>query len=689
MSDRVTSSLAQEALWLETATLEDDGAHNLLWTITLDGPVEAGAIASALVAIIRRHDALRTVFRFGGSALAAYVQAPPDGLDLPIVDDEPDPQTLTAFGLGGYDLSGGPLYRFCLFRAGPQRWVLACGFHHMITDGGSWVRFVRSFAAELEGRAVLVPALSYADYAQDQRQRWSGPHAGDAALDYWRAITGGQTASWPIPQARTGGGLGSREGHVLTTRLDGPACSALEGLAAKLGTTPYRTGLSAFCAYLMALTGRTSLPVGIVLTGRGAPALSEMIGYFVQLGLVRAEGDADTDFATLVRRIDAALNAARAHQDFPFARAVRAMRRNHAADRMPFAPASFVRMPECRAIQAGPLTLTQTRVFLPRADRDLSVYMERDDTGVSLNWVARADRLDRDALERISAAFHHVLDSVLERPDMRLGDIPRMAPQEAGDVARLGRGPQCPRAPGRRLHTEILAQAVRTPDRIAIIDGENAISYRAMVVQASRLAARMIAAGLTPGASVVLLLPRSADAVIAELAAMIAGGVFTPVDPDWPAKRIAAVLAQLGPAVGIALPGEMLPDLPVGPVWLEIGDDSGAVSEPLPAQQPDLPGEAPLYCIFTSGSTGQPKGAVNTHDGILNRLDAMTGMMGTPSEDTVLATAAPTTDTSIWLYFWPLLYGGRTVIAPLSEIVVPGALTRLFQDQTIGRMLGQ
>jgi amino acid adenylation domain-containing protein len=677
-------------LWLDAALPGDHADQHLLWTIDLHGPLSHEQVTRVLQGIVDREAALRTVFRFRETGLEAgtldqikvLLPLEPAGAGGDDVQSR-----LDGFGLIDFDLVRGPLFRFCLYRLAPERHVLACGFHHMVMDGESWGGFYRQFAMGLDGQALAPAPRSYADWSEEQRRVWSRPEACEAPLRFWKAVTQGVTASWTLPHAGKGDDPVSRSAVRLETQLGTETGRQLAELAGRLKQSPYRIALAAFGAYWLKLTGRNELPIGLALSGRDTPDLADRIGYFVQLGVVAMRGRSTDRFDDLVRRMGDQVRQARRHQAFPFALAVRAMRRNHQPGQMPFSPVSFIRMPDAPPCRAGALDLAQRRVFLPRADRDISVYMQIEPDRICLHWVARAACLDPAALERLAEGYQAALGRLLQDPSMRLRDLRVVPPAQLEQIAALGRGPDRPRSPGRRLDALIWSQAARTPDRVALVDGGTRLTYRQLVDAADGLAGRLLSAGLCAGGRVPLVLPRGAAAVVAELAVMRAGGVFVPIDPDWPVRRIEAVLATIQAEVGIADADAVIEPRPAaceaGMSWLSPHDGGTAMTGPARAEGAPASPDGAIYCIFTSGSTGAPKGALNTHDGVLNRFDAMTEAWGSPAQDIVLATAAPTTDTSVWLYFWPLTQGGTTVIAPLEAVADPKALTRLCRSRQV------
>ncbi|MFE3446653.1 non-ribosomal peptide synthase/polyketide synthase [Nocardia sp. NPDC059180] len=234
-----------------------------------------------------------------------------------------------------------------------------------------------------------------------------------------------------------------------------------------------------------------------------------------------------------------------------------------------------------------------------------------------------------------------------------------------GTPPSLGQG-AIPGAIGPTLLDAFAARATRTPDAIAVVDGDLRLTYAELAARTNRLARHLIAAGVGPEALVALGMPRSADFVIAAYAVLTAGGAYVPLDPDQPSARIAQVLETAQPVCVLIRSGDTWPidaEVPVVVV------DDGRVAAHSPEPVSDAQRLVPLrpahtaYVIFTSGSTGRPKGVAVPHAAVVNQIDWITAEYSIDSDDVVLFKTPATFDVSVWELFAPTAVGARLVVA--------------------------
>ncbi|MET9183615.1 amino acid adenylation domain-containing protein, partial [Kitasatospora aureofaciens] len=240
--------------------------------------------------------------------------------------------------------------------------------------------------------------------------------------------------------------------------------------------------------------------------------------------------------------------------------------------------------------------------------------------------------------------------------------------------------------PAATLPELFAAQAARTPDATALVFGDESLTYAELEARAERLARLLIARGAGPERTVALVLERSVEMVVALLATVRAGAAYLPVDPEYPADRVAVVLADGDPALVLATraTAAVAQQADAEPLLLdaeeilaELADLTGAA--PAVALRP----EHPAYVIFTSGSTGRPKGVAVPHAGIVNRLAWMQHAYGLTAEDRVLQKTPFGFDVSVWEFFWPLLEGATLVLAKPGGHRDPAHLAELIRRERI------
>jgi len=637
--------------------------HHLLWALDFDGPLDPHTLVRALDAVVARHPALRSTFRWRNGRFE--VQQRPDAtVAMNVVELAPEQldAAAQAFGEAPYDLQHGPFWRFRLVRLTAVHHVLLCGFHHLVMDGTSWPVLVRDLAAALAGQ-TLPPPPAGPGIAMDA----------DAARAFWRDHVRGLDSVFELPADAGSGGARTSAGSHLTVPLPPSVAASLRAAAGTLGASPFRIALSAFTALLARLARRDDIALGTALTGRALTG-DDAVGFYVNLSLLRFEIGETTTLRQLCTTANDALDAVARHQAWPLREAARAFGLSRDPRQNAFTESAFVKLPRRVALRAGSLSLRDRRIFLNGVDRDLCVYFQDTGEGYELTWTWRPARFAAATIARWQTLFVRLFDAALRQPDLALDRLDLVAPEER---RRLLDGVEANRHDfaGRDvLHRLVEAQVARAPGRIAAVSPSRTWTYAQINAAANRLAFKLMARGVGKGAFVPLLMHPSPEMLIAELAVMKSGAGFVPLSPDWPAARIGAIVARLRPAAVLT---NGMEGNPAGYDVIDIGDDDADTDPGNPDVAVDL--DDAIYCIFTSGSTGAPKGAVNRHRGIVNRLLSMTHHLGSPEEDTVLCTAAATIDTLTWQYFWPLIHGGRCVTAPPGDVVVPESLCRLVE----------
>ncbi|WP_146176795.1 amino acid adenylation domain-containing protein, partial [Chromobacterium sp. Panama] len=279
---------------------------------------------------------------------------------------------------------------------------------------------------------------------------------------------------------------------------------------------------------------------------------------------------------------------------------------------------------------------------------------------LELRFGYRPDLFSADAVDGIARQLLELLRLIAEQPELPLARIPPATPAQQDALAAWNRT-DAP-LPAATLTQLLERQAALSPDAEALRFDEAALSYRQLHQRTNRLARRLRADGVGPETLVAVALPRSIDLVVALLAVLKAGGAYLPIDLDYPAERIAFMLADAQPAVVLSR-SELLAGLPVEhALCLDQIDDALETLSDAPLDHPD-DDRHPAYVIYTSGSTGRPKGAVNSHRAIVNRLLWMQHAYPLADDDVVLQKTPSSFDVSVWEFFWPLIAGASLLLA--------------------------
>ncbi|WP_410594721.1 amino acid adenylation domain-containing protein [Amycolatopsis sp. lyj-23] len=678
--DRLPLSSAQQRLWFLHGLEGGSATYNVPLVIRLAGELDVDALRAALDDVVARHEALRTVFPVVGGV--PYQQILPEGtVELAVRAVSDVDSEVAGLVRAVFDLGAGVPVRAELLTDGPRRHVLVLVVHHIAADGWSlsplWRDLATAYRARLRGGAPQWTPLpvQYADYTLWQRELLDTEEA--AQLAYWRDALAGLPDRIPLPLDRPHPPVSAYRGGFFTFTWDTGLQTALTDLARACGASPFMVVHAALTALLSRLGAGTDIPVGTPIAGRTDPALDDLVGFFVNTLVLRVDTGGDPSFRDLVARVRERSLDAYAHQDVPFERLVEALNPARSLAHHPLfqtmlawqnTPGAGVELPG--------LTVTEQPVGTGTAKFDLWFsFTERPD-GLHGQAEFNAEVFDRATVTGLLDRLETLLRQVVAAPDRRLGSLDVLTPAERDGLEKTWSG-AVEDVPAVTVPELFAAQVARTPHHPALVFEDEELTYAELDAVSDRLARVLAARGAGPERVVALALPRSTHLVTAILAVLKTGAAYLPLDPGYPADRIAFMLEDAEPALVLAVadtavPGALLLD---DPATLAVVPDA-----PLDVL---LRPEHPAYVIYTSGSTGRPKGVVVPHAGIVNRLLWMQHEYGLTGDDRVLQKTPSSFDVSVWEFLWPLLTGATEVLARPDGHKDPAYLARLIRDRGI------
>ena len=698
----VPLSPPQRRLWFVNRMEGVGSGYNLAHAQRLTGELDVAALSAAVDDLTGRHETLRTVFpdRDGDP----YQQVLPVGEALAVVPAGPKraQALIQAEAALGFDLTADLPFRARLYQIGPHEHVLLLVAHHIAFDGWSLEPLTRDLAAayraRLTGRAAGLDPLpvQYADYALWQ-QDLLGP-AGEpgslaaAQLAHWtRALAGlpeelSLRTDFPRPAATTFGG------SSVHFTIPAEVHAATAALAAESGVTLFMALHAALAVLFGKLGAGQDIVIGTAVAGRSDEALHELIGFFVNTLVLRTDLGGDPTAAELLCRVRDADLAAYENADLPFEEVVDALN----------PPRSLARQPLCQTLlllsNAGQPTLDlpgllTEELYLPSNTARFDLVFDLTELGdgsrpAGLDAVLEfsTDLFTVETAQRYADWFVRILRLITADPAARLSTYELADSAERTRILTRWAGADSweewaeadPRAhsPGSRtLGAQFAAHAARQPDHEALVADGTSLSYRELDERADRLARLLLAEGARPGDRVALLLPRSAEAVVACLAGVKTAIAYLPMDPATPPDRIAVVLADAEPRLLLTVQA-LAPRLETAgyPAHRVVVLDDPRTAAAL-AANPAGPltdaerGRAVLpqdvaYVIYTSGSTGTPKGVVVEHATVLELAADHARRFGLGPATRALQFSTFSFDAAVWEMCVSLYTGGTMVMAP-------------------------
>jgi amino acid adenylation domain-containing protein len=660
-------------LWFLAQLEPDSVEYNVPMPVWLTGDLDVEALRAALTAILDRHEVLRTRLVTDPDGVPYQLIDPAADVSLPIVDlsDEPDPdraaeQWVAQDAASPFDLATGPMLRVSLLALAPRRHLLALCVHHVVSDEWSAGILRRELRALYDNPQADLPRLpvQYADFAFWQRASLSGDVL-DGQLRYWRR----QLADVPaleLPTDRPRPPVRSSAGAAIEFAVPADVTAGLRHLAQRSGASMFMTLLGAFTVVLARLSGQDDVVVGTPVAGRDRAETEDLIGFFVNTLVVRTDLTGDPTFAEVLARVRRTALDAFAHQDVPFEQLVEALVTDRDRSRTPLFQVLF-------SYQAGEGAAGEpvsADVVLP-AKFDLSVTVTDGPEGGLVGGVQFSTALfDPASMRRLVAALQSVGAAVAADPARHVSEMP----VHADDNRKAWYGPRVALPRARGVHELV---AVGEGGGVAVVCGGVSLSYGRLHDWSSRLAHYLRSVGVGAESVVGVCLPRGVEMVVAMLAVWKAGGVYLPLDPQFPADRLAAIAGDAGMVVLIA-DAEVLPGVRV------VRLDDAAVDR-CPGTVPVVrvePAQA-AYVLFTSGSAGRPKGVVVSHEALLGLVSGIGPVYGLGAGDGVLQFASFGFDASVLDVVLALVAGARLVIASGGQRSEPDRLAELLVRERV------
>ncbi|WP_254407502.1 non-ribosomal peptide synthetase [Streptomyces sp. GMY02] len=699
----VPVSFAQQRLWFLGELEGPSATYNIPVALRLTGDLDVEALRMALGDVVARHEVLRTVFPTDEGTPYQQILPPPSSFDLPVVEAEQEGLAETVAELAGhaFNLAAELPLRAWLLRVGPGECVLVMVLHHIAGDGWSMGPLARdlsvAYMARTAGRAPdWVPlAVQYADYTLWQRELLGEEFDQDSLLNeqlaYWRKALDGMPQELVLPFDRPRPMVASHRGGRVEIRVPADVHARMAELANAQGVTVFMVLQAALAVLLSRMGASSDIPVGTPVAGRTDEALDDLVGFFVNTLVIRTDLSDDPTFVGLLNQVRENGLAAFAHQDVPFERLVEDLAPTRSMARHPLFQVMLALQNNAQAaldlpgIRTEPLPTGE-----PAAKFDLffslsETFHTDTNTGAGAGTGTGSrpaglhggidyalELFDRETVETLAERFVRVLDMVTREPHQRVSVVEVLSEEERHRVVAEWND-TVQEVPEAALPELFQARVAKHPDAVAVVFGDAEVTYAELDERANRLARLLIRRGIGPERIVGLAMPRSVDLIVGLLAVLKSGAGYLPIDPEYPAERIAFMLADAVPSLTLTTT-EVAGRMATGPALLL--DDPAVVAE-LGALSADVPGDEertgpllpqhPAYLIYTSGSTGRPKGVVMSCGSLVNLMSWHASAIPAETGSRVAQFTAISFDVSAQEILSALL-DGKTLVVPDEEI---------------------
>ncbi len=695
----VALSFTQERQWFLEQFAPGQPFNNMSGVARVPLTVDPALFGQCLQDVVQRHEILRMSFRMlDGVPVGAIA----DQVTVPLrilteVDEAEREEIFARDARAPFDLGAAPLLRVTIAQVRPGECLIQLTMHHMISDGFSngvlFREFGEFYRARETGTQPQLPPLpfQFADFAWWERQRMDGSE-GAGLLGPWVDELAGAPAQLTLPADHPRPARETYRGERMPLDIPDTLFQRVQECAKAHGVTPFVLMFAAFAVVLQRYAMQDDLVIGIPVANRGESGTEMLIGPFLNTLAIRLDLADDPSFGAVVAQARRVTLDGFERQSVPFEKVLQAVGPKRDPSRSPLFQVLFNFQFDRSDAAGGPgFELAD----LPNGTClfDLVVYLVAGSGRLTGHIDYYSDVYDAASISMVIDSYLAVLSAAVADWDVPIGSMP-LLPADDRRVLDAAADPPADYDRTMCLDDLIVAQARRTPDRIALVgaglakDSQRSLSYRELDAETAALAAYLRAnVHAEPGAHVAIFVPRSVEMVLTVISVLRAGFAYIPLDPAYPRDRLGFIVADAGVAALVA-PREVaasLPDTDAPVIFIdEIARDGGAAADLDEAgSAAGRSSELRAYTIYTSGSTGTPKGVQVLHYNVVNLFDSMRRLPGMTADDVLLAVTSPSFDIAAVEMMLPLTVGARIVVASPADVTDGARLAKLAADHKV------
>lgn len=671
----VQVSYAQQRLWFLKQYDSQSAFYNMTEVLKLSGHINLGAMNQAVTMILNRHEGLRTTFsNVDGSILQILHNI--EDIVIPVEDLTSTPESEREQLIANYtteeihtvfDFETGPLIRFKLLKFAENEHAILLTMHHIISDGWSMGIFVREFAylygAIVSGKPIELPEIEwqYADFTKWQRSWFTG-EVKQKQIDYWKNKLADITtldipADYDRPALQTF--EGKKEFFVYSKEL----MHRVGELSEQTGATPFMIYLAAVNVLFARYTGQEDIAIGTPIANRVRKETENTFGFFVNTLVLRNHVDGNPTFLELIDRVKESSLEAYDAQDMPFEMLVDELDVERDLSRNPLFQVMFaLQNEELPDFQLPELEIKRVETDNNSAMFDFWISMRELEDGVHALCEYNTDLYKKSTVEKMMKHLERILDTLSKNPDLHVQEFTYMDSDEISEILYQQNDTKTVFEDDLMVHQMFEKQAELQPDAIVLKYEGTSITYKELNEKANRIAHYLIENGIQRNDFVGIYVYRSIEMFAAIYGVLKAGAGYIPIDPTYPADRVSYMVEDA--EVGIVLTntetdGVFGENTKVIDVREEEFFAEQSVENPNIASLP----EDAVYMIYTSGSTGLPKGTINVHKGLRNRIKWMQQVQTLTKEDALMHKTPYCFDVSCGEIFWAPTVGSKLIIA--------------------------
>ena len=680
-SNRFPLSFAQQRLWFLDRLEPGSPLYNIPSVLKITGDLNIAALEKSFNEVIKRHEVLRTTFDEQNGQPVQVIQPqleiPIEQIDLSQLPDEQKEHEFQRLAISEslkpFSLNTGPLLRITLLKFSSQKFGLILVMHHIISDNWSTGLFVHEILRLYQQEALGKPAnlepltIQYADFSVWQR-KWLKGKTLQQQLDYWRQKLQGIPPLLELPLDRPRPAYQTYNGNFKLFEIKADLAEKLRELSRQQDVTLFMTLLAAFFVLLHRYSSQDDICVGSPIANRNRKETENLIGFFVNTLVLRAQIENNPQFDELLQQVKETTLGAFANQDLPFEMLVEELQPERDMSHSPLFQAMFVmNNAPVEKLQLPGVEIELIELENKTTKFDLILNVTDGDLPLKCKLEYNTDLFNDQTMDRLIGHYLMILQAIVTNPQIKVGQINLLTEEEQTLLIETWSQPEHWYQEQKTIVQLFEEQAEQNSHLPALRVKTQTLTYQELNAKSNQFAHYLLRKGVRKGQIIGINADRLADMIVAMLGVLKAGGVYLPLDPDYPLDRLEYMIEDSRASLLVTKAYfKTQPKTKVQRIYLD-EEWEAILSEPTANLNTPLSPDDVAYVIYTSGSTGQPKGVEVQHGPLANHCVDMKAFYELTPDDNVLQFAALNFDASIEQILPPLI-SGATVCMRDNEI---------------------
>lgn len=635
---------------------ENSNLYNITGGLILDKMPDVSKLENALNKLIERQPSLRTYFDVENEQVVQKIK---DKVEFKletssnIIKDKQLKSFFESF-VKPFNLSTAPLFRAEIVEMENGKALLAIDMHHIISDGTSLSVLVNDVCKIYNDEELPKLKIDYKDYAVWENNKLKNEDFKDAE-DYWLGQFKNEIPVLNLP-TKPRPAVQSFNGNKVYTEIDKASTEKINNLAKELGVTPYMILLSAYYILLSKYTSQDDIIVGSPVVNRPSSELYDVVGMFVNSLPLRASIDSTLAFKNFVNNIKDICLESYKYENYPFDELVKKLNLTRDTSRNPLFDTMFIYQNNGYA----PVLFNgiNAKYYIPNlkiSKFDLSLEIVPSDDMLNLSFEYATKLFDEEFIKNLANHYINILNAILENRDIKIADICMLSEDEKNKILYEFNDTKVDYPKDKTIVQLFEEQVEKTPNNIAVVFGDQKLTYQELNKRANSLAHYLKNEGVKKGDIIPVVMNRTTDLIISMLSIIKLGAVYVPITTEYPIERVNYIINDSSANIIICNKSSEIFQNTVKTINL---DKINYINNPDTNLNIDINVNNPLYAIYTSGSTGNPKGVKIAHKNLNNFISSFNKLFETSaSVERCLASTSISFDVSIWEFFFTLLNG--------------------------------